>query len=115
MFSYLKFPMSFIRFNSVLHKNNTNNNNVYGRVVTSERRHWAATHFCMGLSSTRMINSLLSGMSLSTSIFSRRSMCGARRSCRRATCSSLFTCSNSIRKSSMFLQYTTGVARASDR
>ena len=43
----------------------------------------------MGDSSTRMMNSLLAGMSLSTSILSRLSMCGASIWCSLDTCSSL--------------------------
>ena len=40
----------------------------------------SASHFCMGLSSTRTMSSVLAGMFLKTSALSLRSMCGPSKS-----------------------------------
>lgn len=62
------------------------------------------THFCIWLSSTRTISSVLAGMFLNTSALSLRSMCGPSRSCSFLIWSSLEMSANSSRKPSRLLQ-----------
>lgn len=62
------------------------------------------SHFCIGLSSTRTMSSVLAGMFLNTSALSRRNMCGPSRSCSFLIWSSLEMSANSSRKPSRLLQ-----------
>jgi len=69
-------------------------------VCCGYRKHWSYTHtyFCIGLSSTRTINSLLLGIPLSTSAFKRRSRWGPNMSCNLRTWSSFAMSANSFWK-----------------
>lgn len=66
------------------------------------------THFCIGLSSTRTISSVLEGIFLNTSAFSRRNMCGPSMSCSFFIWSSLAMSANSSKKPSKLLQEEKG-------
>lgn len=61
-------------------------------------------YFCMGLSSTRTMSSVLAGMFLKTSAFSLLNMCGPSRSCSFWIWSSLEMSANSSRNPSRLLQ-----------
>lgn len=68
---------------------------------------WASTlhtHFCIGLSSTRTISSVLDGIFLNTSALSRRNMWGPSMSCSFLIWSSLAMSANSSKKPSKLLQ-----------
>lgn len=62
------------------------------------------SHFCIGLSSTLTMSSVLAGMFLNTSALSRLSMCGPSRSCSFLIWSSLEMSANSSRKPSRLLE-----------
>ena len=69
------------------------------------------THCCIGLSSTRTINSRFEGMFFKTSCFSRRRRWGANSSCNFFTCSSFDMSWNSSWKSSRELKVKTMVTK----
>lgn len=67
------------------------------------RSRFRLAHFCIGLSSTRTMSSVLEGMCLKTSAFSLLSMCGPSMSCSFLIWSSLAMSANSSRKISSLL------------
>ena len=71
------------------------NNNCH---FSNQKEAIRVTHFCIGLSSTRTMNSLLDGMFFNTSALSRLSKWGPSNSCRREICSSLPISANSSKK-----------------
>lgn len=72
------------------------------------RSRFRLAHFCMGLSSTRTMSSVLEGMCLKTSAFSLLSMCGPSMSCSFLIWSSLAMSANSSRKISSLLHRVQG-------
>lgn len=76
--------------------------------------HALFTHFCMGLSSTLTMSSVLEGMCLKTSAFSLLSMCGPSMSCSFLIWSSLAMSANSSRNPSRLLQSREGEKRGGD-
>lgn len=62
------------------------------------------SHFCMDESSILTMNSLLEGISLRTSAFILRNMCGASMSWSFITCSSFDISENSLRNTSIWLK-----------
>ena len=81
--------------NSHIHNGRLNLRAAYNPTTMLVFKH---THFCIGLSSTRIINSLLPGIPCRTSAFRRLSKWGPNMSCNFVICSSLETSANSSKK-----------------